>query len=68
MDLRAYQYRLAFTLPSSKQRTPDLLEGSGLRTTATRQRKSTEHIGLDFTTLIKCVNAFETINFVKETE
>jgi hypothetical protein len=51
--------RTVTLLPSSKQKAPDLLRGSGLRTTGTRQRKWLEHIGLDFTTLAKCVNTFD---------
>lgn len=43
-------------VPSSKQKAPNLLRRSGLRTTGTRQSKWAEHIGLDFTTLVKSVN------------
>src|SRR5688572_4428041 len=52
---------LAFTASSSRQRTPNLLNRSGLRTTASRQRKWVTHIGRYSTRNMKCVNDFEQI-------
>src|SRR5829696_6449083 len=48
-----------FAIPSSKQKGPDLLKRSRLRTTATRQCKRCEHIGRYSTRKAKCVNDLE---------
>ncbi len=55
--LRSFRRQAKASQPSRKKEA---------RATRTRQRKWFEHIGLDFTTIKKCVNAFDSTHLYQK--